>query len=369
MPRCRPRPASASRSWGRRCCSPPSGRPRPSACSSCSAPRSTCSRSPPSAGARSRSLRNAAVLCAWAVPGSVAGVIVLRSLPAIALQIAVTLGVAGTLAARRLGRPPRPRAGVGGRPDQRRADHRHQHLRPAAAAASAGPRPAARARAGHADRLLPRARRDRRRRAVGQRHPRRAGRHAGRRARAGGGRRPPHRAAGASRICSRASATSRSSPACSWSRCSPASWACWRRGTFREPWPRRTVTGSPRWTRPSSRRKGPDSHMHVGAVMIFEGPPPAYEDFLDAHPLAAAPRAALPAEARVPAARDRAAAVGRRPELQPRLPRPPHRAAGARRRGAAARARRAHPLPAARPRASRCGRRGSSRGSRATASR
>ena len=24
-----------------------------------------------------------------------------------------------------------------------------------------------------------------------------------------------------------------------------------------------------------------DSHMHVGAVLIFEGPPPAYNDFLD----------------------------------------------------------------------------------------
>jgi uncharacterized membrane protein YfcA len=47
-------------------------------------------------------IRNAAVLCAWAVPGSLAGVIVLRALPPVALQVAVTLGVAGTLAARRL---------------------------------------------------------------------------------------------------------------------------------------------------------------------------------------------------------------------------------------------------------------------------
>lgn len=46
--------------------------------------------------------RDAAILCAWAVPGSVAGIIVLRSLPPLALQIAVTLGVAGTLAARRV---------------------------------------------------------------------------------------------------------------------------------------------------------------------------------------------------------------------------------------------------------------------------
>jgi uncharacterized protein len=46
--------------------------------------------------------RDAAVLCAWALPGSVAGVVVLRALPPLALQIAVTLGVAGTLAVRQL---------------------------------------------------------------------------------------------------------------------------------------------------------------------------------------------------------------------------------------------------------------------------
>src|SRR5947208_109501 len=27
-------------------------------------------------------------------------------------------------------------------------------------------------------------------------------------------------------------------------------------------------------------QEGRDSHMHVGAVLIFEGPPPAYEDFM-----------------------------------------------------------------------------------------
>src|SRR4051794_35968567 len=41
-------------------------------------------------------------MLAWAVPGSLAGVAVLRSLPAGALQVAVTLGVIGTLAARRV---------------------------------------------------------------------------------------------------------------------------------------------------------------------------------------------------------------------------------------------------------------------------
>jgi uncharacterized membrane protein YfcA len=47
-------------------------------------------------------LRDAAVLCAWAAPGALAGVAVLRSLPPVALQIGVTLAVVGTLAARRL---------------------------------------------------------------------------------------------------------------------------------------------------------------------------------------------------------------------------------------------------------------------------
>ena len=41
-------------------------------------------------------------MLAWALPGALAGVAVLRALPADALQVAVTLGVAGTLAARRV---------------------------------------------------------------------------------------------------------------------------------------------------------------------------------------------------------------------------------------------------------------------------
>ena len=28
-------------------------------------------------------------------------------------------------------------------------------------------------------------------------------------------------------------------------------------------------------------QEGPSSHMHVGAVMIFEGPPPGYVDFVN----------------------------------------------------------------------------------------
>jgi uncharacterized protein len=52
---------------------------------------------------RPRPLRHATtVMLAWALPGALAGVAVLRALPAGALQVAVTLGVAGTLAARQV---------------------------------------------------------------------------------------------------------------------------------------------------------------------------------------------------------------------------------------------------------------------------
>jgi uncharacterized membrane protein YfcA len=44
------------------------------------------------------------IMLAWAVPGALAGVAVLRALPADALQVAVTLGVVATLAARRVRR-------------------------------------------------------------------------------------------------------------------------------------------------------------------------------------------------------------------------------------------------------------------------
>jgi uncharacterized protein len=46
--------------------------------------------------------RDSAVLLGWAVPGALAGVAVLRSLDAVALQVAVSIGVVATLAARRL---------------------------------------------------------------------------------------------------------------------------------------------------------------------------------------------------------------------------------------------------------------------------
>src|SRR3954468_9938079 len=45
--------------------------------------------------------RSSAIMLGWAAPGALAGVAVLRALPAVALQVAVTLGVVGTLAARR----------------------------------------------------------------------------------------------------------------------------------------------------------------------------------------------------------------------------------------------------------------------------
>src|SRR5829696_8303691 len=59
--------------------------------------------------------------------------------------------------------------------------------------------------------------------------------------------------------------------------------------------------------------------------------------------------AALPPEARLPAARGRSPVLGRRPEFQPRLPRAPHGAAPPWQRGPAARARGPDLLPAARP--------------------
>jgi len=53
--------------------------------------------------------RESVVLLAWSVPGALAGVVVLRALDPVALQIALTVGVLATLAARRF-------AGGGGTP-------------------------------------------------------------------------------------------------------------------------------------------------------------------------------------------------------------------------------------------------------------
>src|SRR5215218_7494651 len=46
-------------------------------------------------------VRRCAVVLAWAVPAAVAGVAVLRALDAVTLQVAVSIGVAATLIARR----------------------------------------------------------------------------------------------------------------------------------------------------------------------------------------------------------------------------------------------------------------------------
>jgi uncharacterized membrane protein YfcA len=59
-------------------------------------------------------LRVAGTVLLFAAPGAVAGVIVLRALPEVALQVAVTLGVIGTLIARRVttAHVPAPVAGL-----------------------------------------------------------------------------------------------------------------------------------------------------------------------------------------------------------------------------------------------------------------
>ncbi len=57
-------------------------------------------------------VRRCAVVLAWAVPAAVAGVAVLRALDAVALQIAVSVGVAATLLVRRRAPAERPRAGA-----------------------------------------------------------------------------------------------------------------------------------------------------------------------------------------------------------------------------------------------------------------
>ena len=89
--------------------------------------------------------------------------------------------------------------------------------------------------------------------------------------------------------------------------------------------------------------------MHVGAILIFEGPPPSYDDLVEhvRSRLHLVPRfrqklAFPPVETGRPL-------LGRRPQLQPRLPRPPLGAARAGLRGAAAQHRRPRLLAAARP--------------------
>src|SRR3954466_4546816 len=99
-------------------------------------------------------------------------------------------------------------------------------------------------------------------------------------------------------------------------------------------------------------QESPVSHMHVGAVTIFEGPPPTYEEITEAlrARLHLVPRyrqklAVAPLGARRPAAGHPPPAVGPPPRLQPRVPRPPVRAARPGLRGAAVQPRLARVLP------------------------
>ncbi len=116
-------------------------------------------------------------------------------------------------------------------------------------------------------------------------------------------------------------------------------------------------------------QEGPASHMHIGAVLVFDGPPPAFERLPRSRPRAAAPRPALPAAAGDAAARIGPAAVGRRSELQPRVPRPPRGAARARAPRSSCSSSRRGSSPSSSTAPSRCGRAGWSRGSRTIASR
>ena len=83
---------------------------------------------------------------------------------------------------------------------------------------------------------------------------------------------------------------------------------------------------------PSGGRRLPHAHRRGHDL---RGPAAAVHRRRRAHPLAPAPRPALPPEARLPAVRERPAAVDRRRELQHRVPRAPQRTAGARHRAAA----------------------------------
>src|ERR671919_610885 len=98
------------------------------------------------------------------------------------------------------------------------------------------------------------------------------------------------------------------------------------------------------------------SHMHIGAISIFEGPAPKYVDLVEhvRGRLELVPRfrqrlIVPPLEAGRALWGDGPAALGRRRHLQPDLPHPPHRSSRAGRGDAAAAARRPRLLTAARP--------------------
>src|SRR5918999_62033 len=89
--------------------------------------------------------------------------------------------------------------------------------------------------------------------------------------------------------------------------------------------------------------------MHVGALVIFDGPPPLRGGSPGPPRGGGPPGAALPQKAPLPAARRRPPVLGGRPDVQPRLPRAPHRAPEAGHGLPAPRAARPDLLPAARP--------------------
>ncbi len=109
--------------------------------------------------------------------------------------------------------------------------------------------------------------------------------------------------------------------------------------------------------------------MHVAGCTVFDGKAPAYDELRRGDRLAPASRPALPPAACVRSVRAGAAGVGRRSALQRHLPRPPHRAAAARRRGASSSGSPGACSPRRSTAAGRCGSCGWSRGSPTTASR
>ena len=110
------------------------------------------------------------------------------------------------------------------------------------------------------------------------------------------------------------------------------------------------------------------SHMHVAGGDDLRGRGRRrYDELARAHRAPALAGAALPPEAALRAARPGAAGVGRRPPLQPRVPRARHRAAAARQRAAAEEPRQPRVRAAARPHEAAVGdlaRRGTGRGRR-----
>ncbi len=91
------------------------------------------------------------------------------------------------------------------------------------------------------------------------------------------------------------------------------------------------------------------SHMHIGSVGIFEGPPSTGEELLEGVGAKLQPGPALPPEGPLSAAARRPAGVDRRSILQPGVPRPAHGTFLPGRRGGAAHSDRAGHVPAAGP--------------------